>query len=586
MPATPEMTLEVRDAVDSLRAEFPEHAYLLFAAGLLLSTGDYEQLARDAVLDGVDDKKIDLFFIDREVGRAVVIQAHERPDWEDKTPPVNKATDLNAASAWLLDSDLDQIARPDIRSHAEELRDALSSGEVYEVSLYYLHNASPSPNVRTELGTVQNSLNIRLAQWAPDAESPIRGTATELSLQGVVGLYEARHAAITVTDSISLPTVSQAQQIQGDQWRGAQATVRARDLVRLVAQYGESLTSANIRDYLGRRSSSRNINQQIRKTAEDNPQNFWVYNNGLTLINRSFSVTSESLQCSGLAVTNGAQTLGSLAEVVDQKQLETAMIPIRVIASDNPSLIENIIRYNNTQNPIKPWELRVLDPVQARIEEDFKTKLGITYQYRRSRSRILVQNVHLSKLAPWLDAYNGQPTRAHRNSPELFENERLYRDLFNDEADVRHLLAVYRLGEAVGATKDYYKQKVKEETASEAEAELYDYFRYGAFTTVAIFLASEVVSEIVGGGRAVKGRLKLTARYEKDRELTIEYLRKVVEVALAPIPSELEEGDAYGKLRTEAGVATLRDRVQVSVRQLKALQADAVEALVEGFVAV
>ena len=47
----------VKSTVDDLRTEFGNHAYLIFAAGLLLSTGDYEQLLSDSVLDGPDDKR-------------------------------------------------------------------------------------------------------------------------------------------------------------------------------------------------------------------------------------------------------------------------------------------------------------------------------------------------------------------------------------------------------------------------------------------------------------------------------------------------------------------------------------------------
>ena len=282
-------------------------------------------------------------------------------------------------------------------------------------------------------------------------------------------------------------------------------------------------------------------------------------------------------------MTNGAQTLGSLADVNDRSLLDQARIPIRVIESADPELIGNIIRFNNTQNPIKPWELRVLDRVQMRIRDEFKDQLDITYHFRRGTSRSSIQYVHLSKLAPWLSAFHDEPIRAHRNSPELFENERIYRALFNDESDVHHLLAVYRIGEAFGEAKDRYRTLVNNQQASPVEEEMYGYFRYGAFTTALIYLASEVLVEIFGGSRSVKIRLRLERSYESDRESTIEHLQRLVKFTLAPIPSELAENDAYAQLRTDPGITRLRERVLVTVRQMDALQEDAIRALRKGW---
>ena len=573
---------EVRDTVDRLRTDFGDQAYLLFVAGLILSTGDYEQLMADSVLDGTDDKKIDLFHIDRETGRALVIQAYEPQNWQKINPPANKASDLNTASAWLLDAELDTITRADIRAAAEDLRDALESGDITELIFHFLHTSAPSSDVRTELHTVESSLKKKLESWSERAATSISCSAVELTINDVIELYEARHAAITITERIDLPTTQPSVVIQGGEWKGAFATVIASDLVNLADRYGESLTSANIRDYLGRRSSSRNINKQIGNTAKAEPRNFWVYNNGLTLITRRFTVQDSLLSCDGLAVTNGAQTLGSLSDVKDRSVLNEVQLPVRVIESDNPTLIEKIIRFNNTQNPIKPWELRVLDPVQMRIQEDFQTNLNITYQFRRGTGRSSVQHVHLSKLAPWLAAFNGDPIRAHRNSPELFENEKIYRSLFNGSTDVRHLLAVYRIGEAVGATKDRYRGLIKDEDATETQEQLYGFFRYGAFTTAVIYFASEVLLEIFGSGSSAKQNLRLVPTHENDRQLAIAHLQKLIEFTIAPIPAELIGPDSYARLRTEAGIATIKRRIQATVGQIRAVQEDILTSLVEG----
>jgi HJR/Mrr/RecB family endonuclease len=55
----------------------------------------------------------------------------------------------------------------------------------------------------------------------------------------------------------------------------------------------------------------------------------------------------------------------------------------------DPTLVDKVIRYNNTQNPIKAWELRVIDPIQRKLTVDFE-QVGITYQTRRGYRSISV----------------------------------------------------------------------------------------------------------------------------------------------------------------------------------------------------
>jgi hypothetical protein len=292
-----------------------------------------------------------------------------------------------------------------------------------------------------------------------------------------------------VSDEITLSTASTSQIVTGPNWRAVYTTVPGQDLVALVAKYGEAIYSANIRDYLGRRDYARNINKQIAQTAAKDPKNFWVFNNGISLISRKVDVQQDTLRCSGLAVVNGAQTLGSLSDASKEVRIDDVRVLVRVVESDNEDLVQQIIRYNNTQNPIKPWELRVLDPVQKRIETDFNEKLSVTYQFRRGLGRRAAEDVLCEKLGPWLNSFYGDPITSHRNSPELFDNEAKYRSLFNESQDVRHLLFVYRLGEAIAATKDQHRRSTEEGTASETDATLYGYFRYGAFTHVVLHLA-------------------------------------------------------------------------------------------------
>ena len=157
-----------------------------------------------------------------------------------------------------------------------------------------------------------------------------------------------------------------------------------------------------------------------------------------------------------------------------------------------------------------------------------------------------------------------------------------FRSLFNEESNARHLLAVYRIGEAFGQAKDRYRSLVNSGQATPVDEQLYGYFRYGAFTTAVIYFASEVLVEILGSSLISKNQIRLQDEYEGDRQAAIEHLQRLVEFTLAPIPSELEGSDGYAALRTDAGIKKIRQRILVTVRQLRALQEEAVSALSDG----
>jgi hypothetical protein len=74
-----------------------------FALALRFGLDDLETAAADSIMDGADDKKCDILYVDRNDGIAVIAQCYysKKPK---KAAPSNKAADLNTAVAWLLQS--------------------------------------------------------------------------------------------------------------------------------------------------------------------------------------------------------------------------------------------------------------------------------------------------------------------------------------------------------------------------------------------------------------------------------------------------------------------------------------------------
>ena len=248
---------------------------------------------------------------------------------------------------------------------------------------------------------------------------------------------------------------------------------------------------------------------------------------------------------------------------------------------DDPSLVDRVIRFNNTQNPIKAWELRVIDPIQRKLTIDFE-KLGITYQTRRGLSRRRSTDVLYQRLGPFLAAFYGDPGAAYRNKTELFENESRYRRLFDDDTHVKNLLFVYRLGNAVQLAKSRLKAKVSEGTASTDEQAIFDYYRYGAFPLVLIHLCAEVLGLwLEGKDSRYKRRVSLSDDLLLDADKSEDLLSRLVDAVIIPAHQYLksDDRDAYQITRTQAGVDALTEHVKTMINAVEQMQPSNYESI-------
>jgi len=154
-------------------------------------------------------------------------------------------------------------------------------------------------------------------------------------------------------------------------------------------QHGKRLLSSNIRHSLG----ATDVNTQIRQTADDSPEKFWYFNNGITVIAEDTSQAPASgatreagiFTLLGASIVNGAQTVSTLGLVEDETALGKIRVSVRVILlSHAPDHFgEEVAKANNLQNRIEPRDFVAQDPQQHRLREEMAME-HIDYQYLRS----------------------------------------------------------------------------------------------------------------------------------------------------------------------------------------------------------
>lgn len=356
-----------------------------------------------------------------------------------------KASDLNTAAAWLLQVPINDIP-PIIQAQAKLLRDGLGKKTITKIIFAYPHNALESQNVENELQAVRHLLGGLDSVKGADVE------VVELGLRQFEALYLTSVGSIQVTDVVDLPAAAVISE-QGAGWRAFVLSLNGAILYDLYEKHKNALFSANLRDFLGARKVSGNVNNRIKETAENNPGSFFVLNNGITVVTKKaeHDENGAMLHISSVSVVNGAQTTGAI-HAAGPDHAKNVSVLARVVTVESPAMIAAIVAGNNTQNSIVAWDRRSNDPVQIRIRQEFQSR-GIEYVHRRDSTRKPATSLFADQVGQMLCAFDGDLQTAIRAKADIFESDITYNKVFRASISIGHIPAVQTLGWAYDRVK-------------------------------------------------------------------------------------------------------------------------------------
>ena len=248
-------------------------------------------------------------------------------------------------------------------------------------------------------------------------------------------------------------------------------------LTNLYNQHKQELFALNIRLPM---TLNRVINRAIRDTAEDEPKEFFFYNNGVSAVCSQFTyeqaknlVTADRFQ-----IINGAQTVGA---IVGAESTDNVSVLFRLTATEDESgglFTENIIRYNNTQNPIQISDFRANDKIQKFLATQLTERSAkgaassFIYQPKRGkrtagRGGPILTSDHLARIRY---SFIYGPVLTYREPKRLFDtsDSGLYWCAFGDEGEPTDYWTQGQLDEAtVAITLDYFFKKEGRELRKE-----------------------------------------------------------------------------------------------------------------------
>ncbi len=152
------------------------------------------------------------------------------------------------------------------------------------------------------------------------------------------------------------------------------------------------LFGQNLREGLEKSNTSKGMFETIR----NEPEKFWFYNNGITILAEDYNIIYHTTQqkntkqqkkidkvvLKNFSIINGAQTTSTLGrfykeadlnnDTKDIECLKKVFVLTRILKVNDDKLMKKIARYNNTQNPITSRDLASVRPEQEDLYKKLK----------------------------------------------------------------------------------------------------------------------------------------------------------------------------------------------------------------------
>lgn len=415
--------------------------------------------------DGGNDRGIDLLWRDDERERIVIGQSKYIKD-SSKHPKV-------AELALLLDT-IDELADPqqlrddgraDLADAAEEFVEARRDG--YDIQLQLIYPGARSNDLERRIRSF-NRQHLR------DNVS-----ASIIDLENLELIHEDFQGATGRVASGILELKNGYFEQNGTFGKSLVGSVSGESLKVLYEAEGNRLFDQNVRLFLGTRKGS--VNAGIRETLQSTEErrNFWAYNNGITLVARGFKVLDDgkSVELTDFSIVNGCQTTVSIGTESDTAAQHVSVLA-RIVAPTKQALVEHIIRFTNSQSPIKMWDLSARDTLQKRLQRELEEmKEPWFYALRRGEFDTHPQRekfgawgkrrvLEFPLTAQFLAAVRGLPVEAYKDKARLFTKHK--DDVFPTETKADDLLWAWAVGQASERAIKAYKGKIEPDETIEA----------------------------------------------------------------------------------------------------------------------
>lgn len=242
-----------------------------------------------------------------------------------------------------------------------------------------------------------------------------------------------------------------------------------KDLLNLICDDDGVLQNAlfyeNVRGFLGYNP----VNEEIWRTLVDGKKSvhFPILNNGITIVARTMNRVGDNFTISDFQVVNGCQTCNVIySSRNDIKNAKNIFCSIKLISTDDPEFIIDIIKSTNKQTQVLDEAFESLKDFHKKLQAYYETYDAPQrlYYERRSREFNTQEEINRKRIVTltmqiksYLSMFLLEPQSTHRYYGELLSSYRKKLFVDSDKLILYYTAAwcLYRTNEVIFSDRKY-----------------------------------------------------------------------------------------------------------------------------------
>jgi hypothetical protein len=197
--------------------------------------------------------------------------------------------------------------------------------------------------------------------------------------------------------NLSLFSPNNAVHYKNQSEQGVVVNLSALSLKSTYQKFGIDLFDYNLRYYINIKAQD----SEVVKTIKNNPEDFWLFNNGLVITCENFNIKDKSIDIENITIVNGGQTTSIIGNTDFDKDFP---VIAKIIAIGNSSKekrerMTEIAVYANSQKPIKQRDLKA-NTIEQRELQKLMAEYGVFVGIKRG------EKTNISTEQAWQETTN------------------------------------------------------------------------------------------------------------------------------------------------------------------------------------
>jgi len=345
--------------------------------------------AAHSVCDGATDNGIDAVYVNHQLQKLVVVQSKYDQNASGSIT-VADFVRFKESCTELLDEKY-HLFNEHLQKSASDISEAITNFD-YKILFVYAYTGKKelSEDIKRRIFDWEKDINESMAAESIEDRDTYIVNVIPFSLDDMVQYLRKQSIHNVTLENVELLQYG----IVSEPYEAVFGVISGIQLAEWWDTYSDKLFERNIRGVLGNKTD---VNTSIKETINTNPDKFWYYNNGVTILVEDIRKKERTRVATirdvgnfsflNASIINGAQTLSTIglnANTLPEGYLESIKVPVRFIKIQaDQSFAGSVTRANNHQNRVTGRDFASQDEEQIRIQNEVFVERNYKYNIHR-----------------------------------------------------------------------------------------------------------------------------------------------------------------------------------------------------------